>query len=667
MVKKPVIFLLVLLFVSVFVLGFSEILTFNWGEDEGKLGYRLEHSARYGPSDFLLRDNNFYILDRENSQIKGYDLVLGKEFIFAHVDPYTDCFAISDEFYAFYNGDEIKIFNNKTSRASGILSKPDNILVVTNMVIDNGILYTRDEKGYFHAVFDIYEQEYLDYIENIKAIYQDGVFIPAFIVREDEYSFKIIVNQMDEIILKYGSELGSGQILHVSEHHVLVLTEEILSFDPILAREMLLLVDYNGNILNRIDIPFQYYTYFPNNIRVYNDEIYYLLSSKQGINVVSESIYNTYNSKSGTLIEKYSEEYHFNDDLPILDEEFETKDFNAPKSESSITRTQILNNAVVFESATWTATSSNLSYGIKKLPDGSYIRTPSWVTTGWKKGVPYKWGGWTALSTFLTRVSQGKYAGDNYTSSVSWSDNYCVGVDCSGFVSRAWNLSKKYGTSTLVNISTAYSSFGSLKRGDIVNKASSHVRLVINDNPSGTVNTIEASAADWKVSYRNFTYSQLSGYSPRYFKWVINDSPPAQDKVMMVVNTSTLNVRSGPSTGYTVLTTIAGNQKFVSSDVSNGWHKLHMPSGDGFSFGWASGSYLTASPQYGYVTVINTSTLNVRSGPGTNYPIITTISRNQKFAVIGSASNGWYEFSLPASSGSIRRGWASGSYLQRSY
>lgn len=664
MIKKSLCFLVLLVFVSTLASGFSEVLTYPWGDESGKVSYRLDASGCYGPSDFLFYDRTFYLLDRENSVILGYDTDTDKEFIFCRVDPLTEVFTVRDGMYAFFNGSDIKIFDKGQKAPMAVLPKPDNILVLTGLVIHEGIIYTRDEKGYYHKIYNIYEKQFEDYIQNIKAVYQNGEFVQAFLVKEDANSFKIIIDQIDEIIFRYDGHLGSAQILYVSDYYVLVLTEELLSYDPIKAKEMLLYVDYAGNVTARLDIPFHYFSWFPNNIRVYDDELFYLLSSKNGIHVLKESVDSASYAKSGELGDIFSDEYHYNDFLLKLDEH-ENEGSGAPKAESSITRTQILNNAVPYESAAWTAKSSNLSYGIKKLPDGAYIRTPSWVTVGSKKGVPYKWGGWTKLSTFLSGVSAGKYAGDNYTSSVSWTDNYCVGVDCSGFVSRAWNLSTKYGTSTLPNISTAYSYFSSLKRGDIVNKASSHVRLVINDNPSGTVNTIEASGTDWKVSYRNFSYSSLSGYSPRYFKYVINDSPPATNKVMKVT-ASTLNIRSGPSTGYTVLTTIANGQKFVSSQESGGWHKLHMPSGDGFSYGWGSGTYLTSSPEYGYVKVINTTTLNVRTGPGTSYPIITTISKDQLFAVIGSNSNGWYEFSLPASSGATR-GWASGSYLQRYY
>ena len=58
------------------------------------------------------------------------------------------------------------------------------------------------------------------------------------------------------------------------------------------------------------------------------------------------------------------------------------------------------------------------------------------------------------------------------------------------------------------------------------------------------------------------------------------------------VTASSLNVRSGPSTSYTVVTTVKKNDKVNILQSSNGWYKIETSSG---KQGWVSSSYISAS------------------------------------------------------------------------
>lgn len=75
----------------------------------------------------------------------------------------------------------------------------------------------------------------------------------------------------------------------------------------------------------------------------------------------------------------------------------------------------------------------------------------------------------------MSVASNGKFAGDIDTSSEECSR----GVDCSGFVSNAWNLSDHYGTCNLETISTPLASLYELQPGDIMNRCSPTPRHVI--------------------------------------------------------------------------------------------------------------------------------------------------------------------------------------------
>ena len=160
------------------------------------------------------------------------------------------------------------------------------------------------------------------------------------------------------------------------------------------------------------------------------------------------------------------------------------------------------------------AAADNLTYGRIRDPNGVEIETPDWIRVGENVKVPYQWGGFWTLSGFDQGLAAGKYAGDIATTGVS---SFCVGVDCSGFVSRCWKLPDHFSTRMMDDyITVAYQSWDQLQPGDAVHKPG-HVRLFVAFNPNGSLLTVEASGRDWRVSYRSYSISELSGYTPRYY------------------------------------------------------------------------------------------------------------------------------------------------------
>ena len=113
------------------------------------------------------------------------------------------------------------------------------------------------------------------------------------------------------------------------------------------------------------------------------------------------------------------------------------------------------------------------------------------------------------------------------------------------------------------------------------------------------------------------------------------------------VTASSLNVRSGPSTSYTVVTTVKKNDKVNILQSSNGWYKIETSSG---KQGWVSSSYISASNSntnnstnnntQSNIAIVNTDGLNFSNGAGTSYSIIKVLNKGEKVEVI-SESNGW--------------------------
>jgi cell wall-associated NlpC family hydrolase len=159
---------------------------------------------------------------------------------------------------------------------------------------------------------------------------------------------------------------------------------------------------------------------------------------------------------------------------------------------STVTRAKVIATAERYRQFAWVPTPANIRHG----KDGAGIRIdtpdvdfrPAGTFPGWwnagsiNKSMPYKWGGFDTPESFLAGLSEGKAAGDISTpekrklldAAVS---KEAVGIDCSGFVSRCWNLPKPYSTRTIATLCDRVPDLNDLKPGDILNASNMHVFL----------------------------------------------------------------------------------------------------------------------------------------------------------------------------------------------
>jgi hypothetical protein len=96
----------------------------------------------------------------------------------------------------------------------------------------------------------------------------------------------------------------------------------------------------------------------------------------------------------------------------------------------------------------------------------------------WKPGVPaksmpYQWGGFDTPEMFLSKIAAGRKAGDiadpvkRQFGDAATSSDAC-GIDCSGFISRCWNLTSPYSTAELPGICAPLKTWFHLSAGDIL-------------------------------------------------------------------------------------------------------------------------------------------------------------------------------------------------------
>ena len=116
--------------------------------------------------------------------------------------------------------------------------------------------------------------------------------------------------------------------------------------------------------------------------------------------------------------------------------------------------------------------------------------------------------------------------------------------------------------------------------------------------------------------------------------------------------TASLNIRSGPSTSYSILGGFSKGSTIKIVEKNGDWLKVQYKT----SYGYVSGKYVTSI--YDDVidegAVINCTYLNVRSGPSSSYSSRGVIAKGQKVYIMSKESN-WYEILYNGSAGYVSK------------
>ena len=154
------------------------------------------------------------------------------------------------------------------------------------------------------------------------------------------------------------------------------------------------------------------------------------------------------------------------------------------------------------------------------------------------QGIPYCWGGFFGVSDTPTEISYGgkfsdkidtvfsdgtMYMAGNIQSRTAQGDRQghvskTIGVDCSGFVSSAYGLSRKQSTSDLISTNNYYAveDLKNLKMCDIlVSSTEGHVYLFtgMKDEKTYVVYDCNSNSETGKVLKREITAEHLKNYN----------------------------------------------------------------------------------------------------------------------------------------------------------
>lgn len=121
----------------------------------------------------------------------------------------------------------------------------------------------------------------------------------------------------------------------------------------------------------------------------------------------------------------------------------------------------------------------------------------------------------------------------------------------------------------------------------------------------------------------------------------------------VTINSSSVNIRSGPGTGYSVVYQASLNETFSVIEQDGQWYKVRI----GDKQGWVAGWLVSKNPAPERNAFVTASILNVRKAPDVTSEVVGRLEKNSSIIIIGE-KNGWYEIS---GQGGIK-GWISSDY-----
>ncbi len=511
---------------------YQEILFTPWGTSDNSSGRRSAPGGVFGPAAFSVTGDSIHILDSQNKSLKLFDSGQFQEKITLS-DQYADDFlpAGPQHYYLLTNNTILEYF--QVWRV--IYQSQDYKNPLTGF-----ITATDGRPGIVNNETAIAALEFPSRGSGAARI--TGELSAVETSRLNATEIKVIINGSDSFTVEEDGYFGTVRHLGTTPSgNFYIYMEKVIRQIPLLVEREVRLYTASGTRLASIEIPGHTYAQINHEFHVDGGgNFYHLLAAEDGIHVIAWYIDESLLPTADHFLypENYQEYYHYN-----LENSTRHKIMHGhepgpgiplnPAPLPDITRGEALAIADTYVQHQWTAAAENLTDGRITDNNGVAIETPSWIRIGLNVKVPYKWGGFNTLDQFDAGLLEGKYAGDNATSGVS---SACVGVDCSGFVSRCWTLPSHYSTRMMddnITISYGDNNWSQIKPADAVH-IPGHVRLAVNNNTNGTILTVEASGRDWRVSYRAYSYYDLSGYTPRYYINIIDDDTAIQPDLLSV-------------------------------------------------------------------------------------------------------------------------------------
>ncbi len=455
-----------------------------------------------GPEDFTVDNNDIYLLDSTDNKVikfnngKVVDTIKLNDKALKIASKNKNLYALNidltiTKYDANGNASSIELDRNKIDEAVVDFQVIDTNLYVATTEGNSGMTYKINEAG---ELVDSFEGRIFD--EN--TLYRNEL-IPEK-GKSVGHSCKLTVTDLKtgtEKVLNLTSKhwLIGAQYLGTDEkgNYRIKMFEMMTQNDnTVLVEETVRIVKPNG-VLTGIREKAKQKKSVPNQIKVYKNEVYELNNLENTVEIIKVA------APKSDSVQKFKSK---------LDNMVEPMEI-AQEPSYRITRATIMSNAKAYHSAfTWSCTSANLA-AMTNYTKPRYVGSAGSYTY-----MPYCWGGFSSPTQYKTGLSNGGRVGNIYTGTGAYVSN-TYGVDCSGYVSRAWGLTTKYGTSTIMNVAF-YINASSLLQGDALNYSGSHIVLFEKFDANGNYTVYEATT--WnsydRVAHTVRTVSSMTNYKP---------------------------------------------------------------------------------------------------------------------------------------------------------
>lgn len=237
-----------------------------------------------------------------------------------------------------------------------------------------------------------------------------------------------------------------------------------------------------------------------------------------------------------------------------------------------------------------------------------------------------------------------------------------TGTGCSnGWYSLNLNTSK-----TKYICSNYTKNYNSNSNVIVTNKNGANVKT--STTTSSTLATIKYNEALTLYDTTKYTGNNCSaGYYKVYYRgyarYVCSSDVLNTKYNATITNKNGVNMRTEAGSNYTKIANLKYNTyvslvnstKYKGTGCVDGWYKIKLNE----KTGYVCSTYLSTSSLSTYVTGIDS--LNVRSGTGTNYSTITTVTKNENLTLLsttkykgtGCSNNGWYKISINGKTGYV--------------
>lgn len=415
---------------------FSQWMRIEAGEGENQVGYRQDRISSGGPEDFLFTpEGELCIMDAVNHRIMFFEGGAWVRNLSVEFVNHPDLFCYYDGSFYILDAYSDRLFEvNAQTGEYAAIATPEELPSI--------------------CVFDVFADEsgaYVHFNDNSVYAVEGSKLVKSPMIYSTSVSGGTARVDVGERSWRIDAPNCSASLVHADDkgNIYLMMSEGTDDCSTLLVETTLRKYDKDGRLVGRAILPFEDWFCMPSRtFRVDGDGRIQMMICENGF-------VGMYTLTLGTSMETNMPELTRR--AREMDEESRNTQTKGAQYSISLTRDQVRKRAADMVNLTWT-----LQAGNKEPPSGTklpdYIKNASPGTR--MTGIPYCWGGFNGLTAvgskkrFLDIIRE-PYQGHLYSAgNILGSGNYksgTAGLDCSGFVSYAYGLSKKWGTGGLLS------------------------------------------------------------------------------------------------------------------------------------------------------------------------------------------------------------------------